>query len=216
MPKTPRKSLAADRLLASPGGTPKAPARSTDWEVIEAEFRAGQLSLRELARQHNVSEGAIRKRAKKDGWTRPLADKVREAVREKLVRADGTQDGTHPLRASDAEIVAAASERGFNVQLSHRRDLDQLHGLKRILAERLAVYLDGLEPSGPFMGDKESPGDILEKLSRVTARLIPLERQAFNLDAATPHADGPKGAVTMPIDPVEAAQAYLRMMTGGT
>lgn len=152
----------------------------TDWEAIEAAYRAGQLSIREIAKAHSISEGAIRKRAKAECWTRALADKVREAVREKLVRSDGTQ----PSRTrTDAEIIETSAQIGFDVVTSHRRDLQQLHGLKRVLADRLATHLHGGQPDGPLLGDRESPGDLLEKLSRVTARLIPLERQAHNLDA---------------------------------
>lgn len=153
----------------------------TDWEAIEREYRAGQLSVREIGRQYDVTEGAIRKKAKAGQWERALAAKVSAAVREKLVRADGTQD----QRASNTSIVETASQRGFDVVTSHRRDLTQLHGLKRILASRLSDHLQGIPPDGPCLGDKESPGDLLEKLSRITARLIPLERQAFNLDADT-------------------------------
>ncbi len=167
--------------------SPKRPP--VDWEAIEREYRAGQLSLREIGRQFGVTEGAIRKKAKAGAWTRPIADKVRAAVREKLVRNDGTQNGTQAPRADDAEIIEVASARGFEVQLSHRRDLEQLHGLKRVLADRLAATLHGEPFDGPCLGDKESPGDLLEKLSRITARLIPLERQAFNLDAAPPSAE---------------------------
>lgn len=156
--------------------------RKPDWEAIEREYRAGQISVRAIAAAHGITEGAIRKRAKADGWERALADEVRKAVREKLVRADGTRPGTQERRATDHEIVEAASLRGLQVVTSHRRDLEQLHGLKRIIAGRLATFLNGEEPDGPCLGDKESPGDLLEKLSRVTSRLIPLERQAHNLD----------------------------------
>lgn len=155
---------------------------SVDWEAIEREYRAGQLSVREIARAYGLSEGAIRKKAKASGWERALADKVRQQVRERLVRDDSTQSGTHSQRATDEEIVRGAAERGFEVVTSHRRDLVQLHGLKRVLADRLSVLLSGGEPDGICLGSKESPGDLLEKLSRVTARLIPLERQAHNLD----------------------------------
>lgn len=155
----------------------------TDWEAIEREYRAGQLSIREIARKHDISDTAIRKEAKARGWARDLADKVRKAVREELVRTDGSQPGSQQQRATDAEIVDAAKRVGVEVQLTHRRDLQQLHGLKRVLADRLATVLQGGRPDGPCLGDKESPGDLLEKLSRVTARLIPLERQAHNLDA---------------------------------
>lgn len=189
-----------------------------DWEMIEREFRAGQLSIRQIADISGVTEGAIRKRAKRDQWTRALADKVREAVREKLVRVDGTQDGTQSPRASNAEIVEAASLRGLDVTLTHRRDISQLHGIKRVLADALAAKLNG-GSSGVenFMGEKESPGDLLEKLSRVTARLIPLERQAFNLDAVAPPpgAGAAPGTAPPPIDPVEAARVYQALMRGG-
>jgi hypothetical protein len=155
-----------------------------DWEAIEREYRAGTISLRAIATAYDITEGAIRKRAIRDEWVRALADKVRANVREKLTRLDGAQDGTQPqhTRTKDADIVEAASLRGLEVVTSHRRDLQQLHGLKRILLTRLAAHLNGEEPEGPFMGERESPGDLVEKLSRVTTRLIPLERQAHNLD----------------------------------
>lgn len=155
-----------------------------DWEKIEAEYRAGQLSVKEIARANHVTDTAIHKRAKARGWTRALADKVRETVKERLVRADGLRDGLRPQRASDAEIIEAASLRGLEVVTSHRVDLQQLHALKRIILTRLAAHLNGDPIEGPFMGDKETPGDLVEKLSRVTSRLIPLERQAHNLDEA--------------------------------
>lgn len=154
----------------------------TDWEAIEREHRAGQLSIREIAKRYGVSDTAIRKMAKAHGWQRSLAEKVRREVREKLVREDGSQN----QRASDAEVVEAAANRGSEVVQAHRRDILQLHRAKRILATRLEAYLSGETPDGPFMGDKESPADVLEKLSRVNSRLIPLERQAHNLDDENP------------------------------
>jgi DNA-binding Lrp family transcriptional regulator len=38
---------------------------SVDWEAIEREYRAGQLSVREIARQQGLSHTAINKRAKR-------------------------------------------------------------------------------------------------------------------------------------------------------
>lgn len=170
-----------------------------DWEAIEREYRAGVLSLREIARQFAISDTAIRKRAKAEKWSRPLADKVRDAVREKLVRTDGSQTGSQSA-VRDEEIVENAAIRGMAVVTSHRRDLEQLHGLKRILAGRLAQLLDGIKPDGPCLGERETLGDLLEKLSRVTARLIPLERQAFSLDANDPE----KGQKVILAEPLTA------------
>ncbi|PHM72271.1 phage protein [Xenorhabdus sp. KJ12.1] len=44
-----------------------------DWEAIESAYRAGLLSLREIASQHGISEGAIRKRANRDEWDKRLS-----------------------------------------------------------------------------------------------------------------------------------------------
>ena len=41
-----------------------------DWEAIESAYRAGFLSLRDIGEKYGVTEGAIRKRAKKLGWVR--------------------------------------------------------------------------------------------------------------------------------------------------
>jgi hypothetical protein len=57
-----------------------APRRLIDWEAIEREYRAGQVTVVEIGRQHGLSHTAINKRAKRDGWTRNLADRVRKKV----------------------------------------------------------------------------------------------------------------------------------------
>lgn len=68
--------------------TDQAPERITpDWERIEADYRAGLLSLREIGtKDGHVTEGAIRKRAKKLGWTRDLGARIQaKADRSKVV-----------------------------------------------------------------------------------------------------------------------------------
>lgn len=56
-----------------------------DWEAIESAYRAGALSLREIGAQYGVTEGAIRKRAKKLDWVRKGGTQVRK---------NGTQSST--------------------------------------------------------------------------------------------------------------------------
>lgn len=166
-----------------------APSGRPDWEAIEREYRGGQLSLREIGRLYNVSDTAIRKKAKAEGWERDLTEKVRQSVRAKLVRDVGSQDGSQPgsqgQRADNPESDRAAVEafalRGVEVVRSHRKSLSQLNALADILADRLAQHLDGIVPDGPAKGEKESPADMLEKLTRIKTKVIQLERQAFNL-----------------------------------
>jgi hypothetical protein len=87
--------------------------------------RAGQLSIKELARQHKLSDTAIHKRAKAKGWTRDLSGAVRTRVREGLVcevRANLIAGG----KPSDAAIIDEAAAIGVAVVGSHRRDIDAL------------------------------------------------------------------------------------------
>jgi len=39
------------------------------WGEIKTAFATGSVSLRELARQMNISEGTVLARAKREGWT---------------------------------------------------------------------------------------------------------------------------------------------------
>ena len=52
-----------------------------DWEAIESAYRAGVLSLRDIGDKYGVTEGAIRKRAKKFDWVRKASTQVRKKVR---------------------------------------------------------------------------------------------------------------------------------------
>lgn len=62
--------------------------KQTDWEAIERAYRAGSLSIRTIAERQGVSDTAIRKKAKVQGWARDLSDQVRKEVRSKLVRGE--------------------------------------------------------------------------------------------------------------------------------
>ena len=44
----------------------KSPRKNIDWEKIEAAYRAGRLSLREIGAEYGCSDTAIRKKAKKE------------------------------------------------------------------------------------------------------------------------------------------------------
>ncbi|SVX40692.1 putative bacteriophage protein [Klebsiella pneumoniae] len=65
-----------------------------DWEAIESAYRAGVLSLRDIGDKYGVTEGAIRKRAKKFDWVRKASTQVRK---------NGTQSGTQKSKARTTE-----------------------------------------------------------------------------------------------------------------
>lgn len=56
-----------------------------NWKSIEADFRAGAMSVREIGRWHGVTDAAIRKKAKQEGWVRE--QQPGHVEREPVVRA---------------------------------------------------------------------------------------------------------------------------------
>lgn len=161
-----------------------------DWEAIEREYRAGQFSVVEIARQHKISHTAIQKRSKRDGWKRDLTDKVRREIKSRMVaEVAGEVAGEVAPEVAESnarQAVDVAAARGIAVLREHRGDIARL---RRIAAE-LARRLEERVMNGPgeleCIGDKESLSDMLEKLSRVGTRVTQLERQAFNLNDAPP------------------------------
>lgn len=162
-------------------------SRIIDWEAIEREYRAGQLSIREIGRVYSVSDAAIRKKAAKEKWVQDLSQRVKEKVRIELVR---TEVRTPEKDQTDREIVAEAARRGVELVLSHRKDLARLRELETKL-------LDDLENKPTKLYIAQYQGEIVEKtleltvtekstalsnLASVRKIRIQLERQAFDLD----------------------------------
>lgn len=159
--------------------------KQIDWEAIEREYRADQLSVREIGRKFDVTDGAIRKRAKKEGWERELGEQVRRAVREKLVRRSVRTPNADPKRAVDE-----ASDVGVAVIECHRRDIQSLARLEAELLRELAdnptkLYITQYQGEivekevGIAVTERASA---LQALAGVQHKRIQLERQAYNLD----------------------------------
>lgn len=109
-----------------------------DWERIEADYRAGLLSVREIAASQGLTHGAINKRAKRDGWERDLQAKIK-AKADALVskRAVSSVVSTERL-ATDRAIVDANAEVIASIRMTHRQDI----GRARALAMAMVVELE--------------------------------------------------------------------------
>jgi len=62
--------------------------KAVDWESVEREYRAGIRSLRDIAGEVGVSEGAVRKRAKAEGWERDLSARITSKAKVALAAVD--------------------------------------------------------------------------------------------------------------------------------
>lgn len=176
-----------------------------DWEKIELDYRAGVKSLREIAAEHDISDGAIRKRAKRDDWSRDLSAKI-NAKAEDLVRKELVRSEVRTQTAiSEKETIDANAHQQAAVRLSQRKDIQRSRSIAMQLFDELehqvgVVNVELLEDLGELMRSEDDKGqdklnDIYHKIISLPGRvksmkdlsdtlrtLIALERQAFGLD----------------------------------
>lgn len=177
--------------------------KDIDWEAIEREYRAGQLSVREIGRQQGVVEGTIRKRAKKEGWERDLTDQVCEEVRRQLVRNDEDAPPTHEECVldtnDDKEIVRRAANRAVTIVKLHRQDAKEQREILSQLTQELGLRLAAIQSLRGIAlggGDKKAPvltpltlselkdtSTIARNAAGALKNITSIERQAFNIDA---------------------------------
>ena len=165
------------------------------WEKVRLEYETSQFSDAELGRRHKVTRQAINKKAKKQGWSRDLATKVRELAKSKLVKEDAKVTGevdkvdTKGCVDTDTEIELAAETR-VKVVREHRRDISRLRDVEAKLLSELednpkklyiAQYQGGIvkEEVNIAVTDRCAA---LSNLANVQNKRIALERTAFNLN----------------------------------
>lgn len=85
-----------------------------DWLAIEGEYRAGQKPVTAIAKEHGVSEGTIRARAKKKGWARDPAATQREKVKAHF--AGITNGVTHGVTNDAVRKIEESAQRAIAIE----------------------------------------------------------------------------------------------------
>lgn len=173
-----------------------------DWEAIESAYRAGLMSIREIASQHGITHGAINKRAKRDGWERDLKAKIK-AKADALVskREVSTQVSTEKA-LSERILIEANAEVIANVRMEHRGDIRRAREITNALFDELGAEcadIEALRKLGELMLQPDENGrdrlneifqsiialpervKAVKALSDAMKNLIGLERQAYDI-----------------------------------
>lgn len=174
-----------------------------DWEAIESAYRAGLMSLREIASQHRISEGAIRKRAKRDDWSRDLQAKVKERSDDLVRKAEVRKQVRTESALSERVLIEATAEVIANVRMEHRGDIRKAREITNALFDELGAEcadVEALRNLGALMFSPDDNGrdklsevyySIISMPERVKAvkalsdamkNLIGLERQAYDIE----------------------------------
>lgn len=76
-----------------------------NWDAIKTEYIAGGISLRELARKHNVKENAVMTKARREAWNDQRKEVERKATAK---RTQKLADKIAKRSLTDAEIAMKA------------------------------------------------------------------------------------------------------------
>lgn len=144
--------------------------KNPDWESISREYRAGIRSLRDIGKEFYVTEGAIRKRAKKEQWPRDLSEKIKaraeQLVREE-VRKEAVRSGT---QAKD--IIEDNASDIATVLIGHKKSAIELHKQH----DKLLLELDSCGE------DLAKRAKILKDLADVKKSIVEMDRKTLGLD----------------------------------
>lgn len=178
-----------------------------DWEAIESAYRAGVLSVRELAGKYGISHQAISKRAKKDGWERDLKAKVQAKADALVAKREVARQVATESTISERQLIEATAEVIATVRMEHRGDIRRARELTNTLFGELAGEcgdVAALEQLGELMRREDDKGmdklnDLYHKIISLPSRvksmkdlsdslktLIGLEREAYSIKEDEP------------------------------
>ena len=173
--------------------------KPVDWEAIEREYRAGQLSVREIARIHGVAHPTIVQRAKRYGWIQDKSETIRTAIRTKTSAPSTTAGTTEAL----SRVVDTAVERGVQIVRGHQVLVSRLLAITDHMTTFLERYIAGEDPQPLLFGERESPSACLLRTTEAAERLVKLERQAWNLDEKDRNEPARPAPINVPFELLE-------------
>jgi hypothetical protein len=100
--------------------SPSSPKNDPDWIRIEADYRAGVKTLRQIASEHGITHGAINKRAKRDDWTRDLAAKIRAKADALVSRAAVSTSPEMQRLATEKQVVESGARSQASVRMTQQ------------------------------------------------------------------------------------------------
>lgn len=174
-----------------------------DWETLSVHYRAGIRSLKDMGLQFGVSDAAIIKKARKEGWTRDLKGKIK-AKADKLVSvAMVSAEVSAQTKVTEKLTIEVEAQVRSRIILSHRQDIPAARKLVSKLFKELELTTDSIELLSelgeimrmPNESGQDKRNDLYNKVISLSGRsttlkslvdslkvMIALEREAFGLD----------------------------------
>lgn len=142
--------------------------KNTDWIGIEQQYRAGVRSLRDIGAEFGITEGAIRKKARKEDWVRDLSEKIKFKAQE-LVRKTEVRNTVR--KETQQGIIDSVAQQQAAVLLNERTDIKRLSALCEKFENELEQYDE----------DLEKKAKVLKSIIDTRKTLIELRRRNYNI-----------------------------------
>lgn len=187
----------------------------TDWERVELDYRAGLLSVREIADARGCSHTAINKRAKKEGWERDLQAKIRAKADSMVSKREVSKEVSAERMETERNVVEANAQVIADIRMAHRKDIKRSRTLCLSLLEEVesqTINPELYQELGEMLRSEDKNGvdrrnDLYNKVISSAGRissmkqlaetlriLVALEREAYNIASEDPGArDVPAG-----------------------
>lgn len=196
--------------------TPR-PKPAPDRERIELDYRAGILSVREIAATHGISHTAIQKWAKSEGWERDLSAKIKAKAETLVAKHEVATLVATEKAATEKQVIDAGAAAIVQVRLSHRTDIRRSRAIVMSMLDELELTCGPenaalLAELGELMYEPDERGqdkrkDLFDKLLSLNGRsvtmknlaeslkgMVALEREAFSLNTALTGSGNPMEA----------------------
>ena len=120
--------------------------KTVNWIAVERDYSAGVKSLRLIGKEQGVSNPAILKRAKRDGWVRDLKERIRAKAAEKVSKDAVSKVVSNERAVTERQIVDANAEVQAKIIREHRSEIGSARGIvKQLLAELGAMTISAAE-----------------------------------------------------------------------
>lgn len=150
---------------------------ASEWARIELEYLSGEDSIREIADRHEISDTAIRKKAKAEGWVRA----VRTANRREPERSPPPPPPSDPEKPRDAGSIA---DDGRGLVARMLDELDVVTTRRGELEDMIVDATDG--------DDDEARRDAMMKAVSLPSRAATMKTLALALKTLN-EASAPQG-----------------------
>lgn len=179
-----------------------------DWEGVERAYRLGQDTVTKISKDYKVAESAIRRRAKKEVWTRDLGEQVKASTKAKVQQrvAEESRKRVEDSAKADSDVVELNAISNALLLAEHERGAAKGRELMAKILGRIEAQLETVPESIEKMIEAAGDDDNLRmQLRRVTqipslvdsakkaieghAKAVEQERKARNLDDQPPPPD---------------------------